>query len=129
MMRFYMNKLSSLFLVVILLNSCGGMSFTQDPSRYANTPPSQLCIDYYSALVTGNFHAAPRREMIEQRGIDCRPYKEEGIMKGEASNEYYDNLKKNLEHLGNVPIADKIRNRPLNCTTRTVGGYKKTSCL
>lgn len=66
--------------------------------------------------------------MIEERGIDCSPYKEEGIMKGEASNAYYEKLKGNLEHLGSNTTSNTLKTRPINCTSRKVGNYVRTFC-
>ena len=117
----------------LFLQGCGkgilGASFTTDKNRYVNTPESTLCINYYEALITGNIHATPRREMIEERGIDCGPYKEEGIIAGEATNAHYESLKGNLEHLGNNSVSESLRSRPTNCRTRTVGGYERTFCF
>ena len=94
-----MKKILGIITLGLLLVGCGA-SLNTDPSKYANTPASELCIGYYSALMRNNIHAKPRRIMIEQRGIDCSRYKEEGIMAGQAAIEYRDRLKKNLEHLG-----------------------------
>jgi hypothetical protein len=122
-------KLLGIITLGLLLQGCGigGAYFTTDKNRYIDTPVSTLCIGYYEALVTGNIHSTPRREMIEERGIDCGPYKEEGLMAGEATNAYYENLKENLDHLGSGR-ADSVRSRPVNCTTRKVGGYVRTFC-
>ena len=122
-------KLLGIITLGLLLQGCGigGAYFTTDKNRYIDTPVSTLCIGYYEALVTGNIHSTPRREMIEERGIDCGPYKEEGIMAGEAGNAYYESLKENLDHLGSSR-ADTVRSRTINCRTRTVGGYTRTFC-
>ena len=126
-----MKKLSMIVVLGLFLQGCGegifGATFTTDKNRYIDTPVSTLCIGYYEALVTGNIHSTPRREMIEERGIDCGPYKEEGLMAGEATNAYYENLKKNLDHLGSSR-ADTVRSRSVNCRTRKVGGYVRTFC-
>ena len=125
-----MKKLLGIVVLGLFLQGCGGagISFTTDKNRYVNTPESTLCIDYYEALITGNIHSTPRREMIEERGIDCSPYKEEGIIKGEATNAYYEKLKGNLEHLGSNTTSNNLKTRPINCSTRKVGGYNRTFC-
>ena len=125
-----MKKLLGIVVLSLLLNGCGigGAYFTTDKERYRDTPESTLCINYYEALITANIHSTPRREMIEERGIDCSPYKEEGIMKGEATNAYYEKLKGNLEHLGNNTTSNNLKTRPINCSTRKVGGYIRTFC-
>ena len=128
-----MKKLLGILVLGLLWQGCGdgifGATFTTDKNRYIDTPVSTLCIGYYEALITGNIHATPRREMIEERGIDCRPYKEEGIMAGEATNAYYESLKGNLEHLGSNSTSESLRKRTINCRTRTVGGYVRTFCF
>ena len=128
-----MKKFLGIIVLGLFLQGCGngimGGTFTTDKNRYVNTAESTLCIDYYEALITGNIHATPRREMIEERGIDCGPYKEEGIMAGEATNAHYESLKGNLEHLGNNSTSESLRSRPMNCNTRTVGGYERTFCF
>ena len=125
-----MKKLLGIVVLSLFLQGCGGagISFITDKNRYVNTPESTLCIDYYEALITGNIHSTPRREMIEERGIDCSPYKEEGIIKGEATNAYYEKLKGNLEHLGSNTTSNNLKTRPINCSTRKVGGYIRTFC-
>jgi len=125
-----MKKFLSLLIVGLLLNGCGigGAYFTTDKERYRDTPVSTLCIGYYESLITANIHASAKREMIEERGIDCSPYKEEGIMKGEATNAYYEKLKGNLEHLGSNTTSNTLKTRPINCTSRKVGNYVRTFC-
>ena len=124
-----MKKLLGIIVLGLMLSGCFGASFTPDANRYVNTSESKLCIGYYESLITGNIHASAKREMIEQRGIDCTPYKEEGIIAGEATNAYYEKLKGNLEHLGNNSVSQSLRSRPMNCNTRTVGGYERTFCF
>jgi hypothetical protein len=125
-----MKKLLGILVLGLFLQGCGigGAYFTTDKNRYIDTPVSTLCIGYYESLITGNIHATPKREMIEERGIDCRPYKEEGVMKGEATNAYYESLKGNLEHLGSNSASESLKRRTINCRTRTVGGYTRTFC-
>ena len=125
-----MKKILGIVVLGLFLNGCGigGAYFTSDKERYRDRSESSLCIGYYEALITGNIHASAQREMIEERSIDCEPYKEEGIMKGEATNAYYEKLKGNLDHLGNNSISESLRNRTINCSTRTVGGYVRTFC-
>ena len=125
-----MKKLLGIVVLGLLLSGCGigGAYFTTDKERYRDTAESTLCINYYEALITGNIHSTPRREMIEERGIDCSPYKEEGIIKGEATNAYYEKLKGNLEHLGNNTTSNNLKTRPINCSSRKVGGYIRTFC-
>ena len=121
--------MKKLFLVVLFLplltQGCG--TFNTDPNQYASTPESTLCINYYRDLMRHNIHAKPKRIMIEQRGIDCGPYKEQGIIAGEAALAYTQKLKDNLNHLGSSS-GSSIRNRPVNCNTRKVGGYLRTFC-
>jgi len=128
-----MKKLLGIIILGLFLQGCGegimGATFTTDKNRYVDTPESTLCIGYYKALITANIHATPQREMIEERGIDCAPYKEEGIIAGEAANAYYESLKGNLEHLGNNSVSESLRSRTVNCRTRTVGGYERTFCF
>ena len=121
-----MKKILGIITLGLLLVGCGA-SLNTDPSKYANTPASELCIGYYSALMRNNIHAKPRRIMIEQRGIDCSRYKEEGMMAGQAAIEYRDRLKKNLEHLGSGSTNTNTKT-PTNCTTRKVGNYYRTFC-
>ena len=125
-----MKKILGIVVLGLFLNGCGigGAYFTSDKERYRDRSESSLCIGYYESLITGNIHASAQREMIEERSIDCGPYKEEGIMKGEATNAYYEKLKGNLDHLGNNSISESLRNRTINCSTRTVGGYVRTFC-
>lgn len=125
-----MKKILGIFLLGLFLNGCGigGAYLTPDKERYRNTAVSTLCINYYEDLVVGNIHATAKREMIEERGLDCTPYKEEGILAGDAKNAYYEKLKGNLEHLGSSSASTSVRNKPVNCTTRKVGGYVRTFC-
>ena len=127
-----MKKLLGIVVLGLFLQGRGegifGATFSTDKNRYVDTPISTLCIGYYKALIMGNIHATPRREMIEERGIDCRPYKEEGIMACEAGNAYYESLKGNLEHLGSNSTSRSLKKRTINCRTRTVGGYTRTFC-
>ena len=121
-----MKKVFGILLLSIILQGCGA-SLNTDPNKYANTPESELCIGYYSALMRNNIHAKPRRIMIEQRGIDCRPYESQGIMAGQAAIEYRERLKGNLEHLGSGSQNTNTKT-PTNCTTRKVGNYYRTFC-
>jgi len=121
-----MKKILGIITLSLLLVGCSN-PLNRDPNKYANTPESQLCINYYSALMRHNIHAKPMRIMIEQRGIDCSRYKEEGMMAGQAAIEYRDRLKKNLEHLGSGSTNTNTKT-PTNCTTRKVGNYYRTFC-
>ena len=89
-----MKKLLVILVLGLGLNGCASMV---DPDKYSDWPEHSLCIGYYVDVVTANIHASAKRDKIAERQIDCEPYKEEGIMKGEAINQHYENLKKHLE--------------------------------
>ena len=125
-----MKKLLSIFILGLFLQGCGvgGAYFTTDKERYRDWPTSQLCIAYYASLVKSGIHTSTQRQMIEERGLDCSPYKEEGIMKGEADLASTERMKKNLDHLGSSSNSNSVKSKPVNCTTRKVGGYVPTFC-
>ena len=107
----------------LFLSGCGvgGAYLTTDKERYRNYSQSKLCIAYYRAVVLGNIHAPSMREMIDERGLDCAPYKEEGMMLGQADKEFVENTKENLKD------SDSGKKRT-HCRTTNVGGVVQVFC-
>ena len=71
-------------IVIFLITSCA--SHQDKLSEYMQLSDRALCISYYERLVSGRNHPA-KLETIEQRGIDCEPYKEEGLLAGKRKKE------------------------------------------
>ena len=105
-------------IVTLILTSCA--SHQEKLSEYMNLSERALCISYYEILISGRNHPA-KLEAIEKRNIDCQPYKEEGLLKGQARNEYYDDLKENLDNLE----SDK---KTIRCTSQKIGNVVTTTC-
>ena len=95
-----------------ILNSCA--SHEAYLSERMSMSERALCIHYYTFLVSGRNHPATL-EAIEKRKIDCEPYKEEGILAGNARNKRYDGLQE---------ILKTEPKKKLSCTTV----YNTTTC-
>jgi hypothetical protein len=116
-----MKKLFGIIFTSFLLVSCAST-----PDDYMNMNARNLCIGWYERL-GGNIHAKPMGIAIDKRGIDCNQYMDAMQAAKKSRDEFYDGLKDNLDHLGSGSKT-KVKQKPVNCTTRKVGGYVRTYC-
>ena len=128
-------KYFGLLILYIMLSSCAPSekSINETRIKYNRQSPYELCMNYLS-LPDWNQWQSYRAEAIEQRGIDCSPWYEEGYaLKQKNRDELFESGKKAFNSTvdaayGVTPESQK--GKKLVCTTQKIGtsGMAKTTC-